>query len=472
MATGGRHHGRAHLHNGRLYRSQRRHQSVRRDGDRGFQRGFDKNRVDDGRHRTSSACRHRPDFRHACGGRDPAIYGYHHSRQPERHLVSEWRRWREQRGRNHHASRALYRAAGAGPGRARLHYRGLAIRYRGVCDCSRKLDILEFFAAKLLRIFAPWKRPQRPSVARRKLHRGCTGKLRRESKTSIMESTWCRPRCPSRAHTPLVRTAAAASRSTTGSTAIRRRKYLDVQRGHRVHPASADGGVGHVCGRQRRSRSSGHDFVQDRPFSRRVHVRLFRSRRRHKTDFQRGRIFRRWRGRRRGEPAQEDVNDNGTLTSITPTFSFQSVGANSRGLATLNGASYSFYMISAARVQFIAIGNPASAVTPASRHCRRRVFQPGLAGRKFAADHQRQQHHRPHFHRGQFLFAANPNQITAGVLNQNNSGNVTSANFSGTYAVAANGRGTATLSTGQTYVFYLIGVNQAVIQETDNSIVS
>ena len=68
------------------------------------------------------------------------------------------------------------------------------------------------------------------------------------------------------------------------------------------------------------------------------------------------------------EPAQEDVNDNGTLTSSTPTFSFQSVGANSRGLATLNGASYSFYMISAARAQFISLGSPASSVTAGRRH--------------------------------------------------------------------------------------------------------
>ena len=45
------------------------------------------------------------------------------------------------------------------------------------------------------------------------------------------------------------------------------------------------------------------------------------------------------------EAAQEDVNDNGTLTFGAPAFSFQSVGANGRGLATLNGASYSFYMI-------------------------------------------------------------------------------------------------------------------------------
>jgi hypothetical protein len=171
----------------------------------------------------------------------------------------------------------------------------------------------------------------------------------------------------------------------------------------------------------------------------------------------------------KAEAAQEDVNDNGTLISAAPIFSFQSVGANSRGLATLNGASYSFYMISAARVQFIAIGNPAAAVTAGVA-----TLQTGpasLGGNSLLITNGASTTG-PISTAATFFLLANPNQITAGVLNQNNSGSVTSANFSGTYTVAASGRGTATLSTGQTYVFYLIGVNQAVIQETDNSIVA
>ena len=180
------------------------------------------------------------------------------------------------------------------------------------------------------------------------------------------------------------------------------------------------------------------------------------------------------------EPAQEDVNDNGTLTSSTPAFSFQSVGANGRGLATLNGASYSFYMISAARVQFIALGSPASSVTSgvATLQTSTSFAATSLGGNSLLITSGNSTAG-PISTVASFFSQANPNQTTgtfasggSGVLTQNNSGNVSTENFSGTYAVASNGRGTATLSTGQAYVFYLIGVNQGVIQETDNSSVS
>ena len=142
-------------------------------------------------------------------------------------------------------------------------------------------------------------------------------------------------------------------------------------------------------------------------------------------------------------------------------------------MATLNGASYSFYMISAARVQFIALGSPASSVTSgvATLQTSASFAATSLGGNSLLITNGNSTAG-PISTAASFFSQANPNQITAGVLNQNNSGNVSSENFTGTYTVAANGRGTATLSTGQTYVFYLIGVNQGVIQETDNSIVS
>jgi hypothetical protein len=59
------------------------------------------------------------------------------------------------------------------------------------------------------------------------------------------------------------------------------------------------------------------------------------------------------------------------------------------------------------------------------------------------------------------------------VLTQNNAGTVPApSGFTGSYTLAAGGRGTATFSTGQTYVFYLSDVHTGVIQETDHSIVS
>ena len=151
------------------------------------------------------------------------------------------------------------------------------------------------------------------------------------------------------------------------------------------------------------------------------------------------------------EPAQEDVNDNGTLTSSAPTFSFQSVGANSRGLATLNGASYSFYMISAARVQFIALGSPASSVTAGRRHAadRRDAFSSTSLGGNSLLITNGNSTAGPHFQRGQFLFASKSQSDHAPACSiKTTAETFSSANFTGTYTVAANGRGTATLSTG------------------------
>ena len=189
------------------------------------------------------------------------------------------------------------------------------------------------------------------------------------------------------------------------------------------------------------------------------------------------------------QPAQEDVNDNGTLTSNMPTFSFQSVGANGRGLATLNGTNYSFYMVSAAQAKFISIGNPAGAVTSgaatlqtsatfsaASLGGNSLLITSGSGGAGSVATAI------------SFFAQSNGNPLTgtwglgnAGVLTQNSSGSVTNVNTGGTYTVAVNGRGTASLSftipnsatvVPLTYVFYMVGVNQAVIQETDSSSVS
>lgn len=174
------------------------------------------------------------------------------------------------------------------------------------------------------------------------------------------------------------------------------------------------------------------------------------------------------------QPAQEDVNDNGTLTSSTPSFSFQSVGANGHGLATLNGDNFSFYMVSKTQAKFISIGNPANAVAGTATLQTGAPFSTASIGGNFLLITNGSSSAGP-VSAAASLSASN-GALSFGVLTQNNAGNVStlpSAGFaSGTYTVASSGRGTASLSTGQAYVFYLSDVNSGVIQETDNSIVS
>ena len=172
-------------------------------------------------------------------------------------------------------------------------------------------------------------------------------------------------------------------------------------------------------------------------------------------------------------PAQEDVNDNGVLTSSTPNFSFQSVGTNGRGLATLNGDSYSFYMVSASQAKFISIGNPASTVGGAATLQTGAPFITASLGGNFLLITNGSNSTGPISTAASFF--ASSGALSVGVLMQNNAGTVTPSSglgFTGTYTLAAGGRGTATLSSGQTYVFYLSDVHNGVIQETDHSIVS
>jgi len=169
----------------------------------------------------------------------------------------------------------------------------------------------------------------------------------------------------------------------------------------------------------------------------------------------------------------EDINDGGAPTSNSAfVFSYQSVGANGRGLATVNGGSFSFYMISTTQAQFIALSGSPTVAGSATLQAGGGFNLNSLGGNFLLVTN------------GTSLtgpistaatFSANGNaipSISQGLLQQNQGGAVSSASFTGTYSVAPSGRGTASFTSGQTYVFYLIALNRAVFQETDSSIVS
>jgi hypothetical protein len=175
----------------------------------------------------------------------------------------------------------------------------------------------------------------------------------------------------------------------------------------------------------------------------------------------------------------EDVNAGGTLTPAA-SFSggFGTINSSTgRGTATIIGFSgpttFSFYMISPTEVRFIETDGSADLVGDA-------MLQSGgtanagflssltvftISGRsatgKFATA-------------GIFL-ADGTSGVSGGVLDQNNDGTPASLQFTGSYVVTANGRGTATFtSTGlpsETFVMYFVSPGDALIQETDSSIV-
>jgi hypothetical protein len=182
----------------------------------------------------------------------------------------------------------------------------------------------------------------------------------------------------------------------------------------------------------------------------------------------------------------EDVNAGGTLTPAAAfTGQFGAINSSTgHGTATINGFSgpttFSFYIISAGQVRFIETDASATLVGDAMQQSGGTAndgFLSSLnvftisgrssAGRTAAA--------------GIFLADGGGNLCTAlptssCLLDQNNNGTIlTSLQFTGTYAVAASGRATATFTpSGQppmTFVVYFISPGDGYIQETDSSTV-
>ncbi len=171
---------------------------------------------------------------------------------------------------------------------------------------------------------------------------------------------------------------------------------------------------------------------------------------------------------------QQNVNAGGTPTSSgSLTGTFVSTDANGRGTATIQGASFAYYMITAGRVRFLetdALGtvtgdalqqpnNPTFSTSSLSGECS--FLTSGQSPTGLAAT-------------GGVFFADGTSALSNGVVDQNNAGTVQpNAAASGIYAVDPNGRGAFSLTTNAgtlTFVFYFVQAGQAVAQETDSSI--
>jgi hypothetical protein len=179
----------------------------------------------------------------------------------------------------------------------------------------------------------------------------------------------------------------------------------------------------------------------------------------------------------------EDVNAAGTLTAAAGfSGSFGAINpATGRGIATINGSTFAFYMISAGEARFIETDASANLVGDALQQSGTanlgylsslNVFT--VSGRSGTGKYAMA---------GEFLADGNGTLCVGGLpnsnclLDQNNNGTVaTTVQYAGTYTVAASGRGTATFNpSGQapmTFVMYFVSTGDAIIQETDSSIVA
>ncbi len=171
-----------------------------------------------------------------------------------------------------------------------------------------------------------------------------------------------------------------------------------------------------------------------------------------------------------------DINNGGTVTTYPLNSSSYTLGGNNQGTMTLLPAggtplNLAFYMVSPSHAKFVETdalpvlsGDAFTQATPNqwgnSSLNAPFVFElrgSGPSGGITSA--------------GRFFPDANGDITTVSLLDQNYSGTVTpvgGATVSGTYAVTPVGRGTITLTNGSTntYIFYMIAQNRAVLQQT------
>lgn len=168
-----------------------------------------------------------------------------------------------------------------------------------------------------------------------------------------------------------------------------------------------------------------------------------------------------------------DTNDAGAATpQVSITSGAYSVGSSTgRGTATLvtAGTTYhlSFYVVSRGSSAFVGTDTSQQVAGVASQQTPNATFNAASVFGNFAFLLCNPASGSTFASAGSFSADGSGN-LSGGVLDENSSGTL-NANFpfSGTYTVASNGRGTAALTGGRTYVFYLASVGNAVFQETD-----
>jgi hypothetical protein len=168
-----------------------------------------------------------------------------------------------------------------------------------------------------------------------------------------------------------------------------------------------------------------------------------------------------------------DTNAGGAATpqiAITGgTFSVSS--STGRGLATLvtSGGTFhlSFYVVTRGSSEFVGTDASQQLAGVAAQQTPNAAFNAASLNGNFAFLLGNPASGGTFASAGSFAADGNGN-LSSGALDENSSGTLTpNLAFTGTYTVAANGRGVATFTGGRTYVFYLGSVSNAVFQETD-----
>jgi hypothetical protein len=172
----------------------------------------------------------------------------------------------------------------------------------------------------------------------------------------------------------------------------------------------------------------------------------------------------------------EDINDAGTVSSSTPTGTYTTPDSFGRGTATLGStATYAYYIVNSGALKFLETDKNGLTVGSAFSQGTTPFTAASLSG-SFAFTALGKSGTGALAIGGLLGFDGTMNLTSSTALDVNNAGTVASANPTGTYAVASNGRGTITLSTAtggvESFAVYLTASQGALLCELDSGLTS
>ena len=179
---------------------------------------------------------------------------------------------------------------------------------------------------------------------------------------------------------------------------------------------------------------------------------------------------------------REDVNDSGVVTALTFSGNYTAVDANGRGTLTLNNNDHTtsrfvYYIVGADQVNLVSLDLIPAFLGVAHLRSSQTFSNSSLSGFYVfsesgpASTDQFKTNANTSLFNAAGVFFADGGGNLSGRQDSNDSGGVNeNASTSGTYSVASNGRGTATID-GFPYVFYVVSPSLVYFMNTDSGAV-
>lgn len=173
----------------------------------------------------------------------------------------------------------------------------------------------------------------------------------------------------------------------------------------------------------------------------------------------------------------EDTNDSGTVSSSTPTGTYAAPDSFGRGTATIGStATYAYYVVDSGALKFLETDTSGLSVGSAFTQGVAPAFTAASLSGSYAFTARGKSSTGALAVGGLLGFDGKGTIISSTTLDLNNGGTISSGNPTGTYTVAANGRGTVSLGTATDgvaqFALYVTASQGALLLELDSGLTS